>query len=86
VTQNSVGVGGSYTDATKKERFQNAVPVFILLRKNFQNTVLACSSTKIYLLLLFEFINPVFLNPVPRTGLNISFWSDLYLVFPLVGI
>jgi hypothetical protein len=47
VTSNLVGEGRvSYTDAGKK-RFQNVIPVCVLLRKNFQNCVLACSVTKI---------------------------------------
>jgi hypothetical protein len=41
-------MGVSYTDPTKK-RFQNAILGWILLRKNFWNSVLVRSATKISL-------------------------------------
>jgi hypothetical protein len=44
-----------------------------------------------HVLLLLELlgnrlIEPVFFNSLQRPGLFISFWEDLYFVFPLVGI
>jgi hypothetical protein len=33
-----------------------------------------------------RFIEPVFFNSLPRTGLLFSFWDHIYFVFPLVGI
>jgi hypothetical protein len=44
---------------------------------------------RIYLLileLLIRFVALAFMNSLPRTGLAISFWDDLYFVFPPVGI
>jgi hypothetical protein len=46
VAQNLVRDGVSYTDPRKKG-FWNAVVACVLLIKNFQNGILACSITKI---------------------------------------
>jgi hypothetical protein len=47
VIQNSVGeVGVGYIYA-KNERFWNTIPACVLLRKNFQNGVPACSIRKL---------------------------------------
>jgi hypothetical protein len=37
-------------------------------------------------LLLIRLTNPIYLNPLPRTGLSVSFCDNLYFVSPLVDI
>jgi hypothetical protein len=56
-----------------------------------QHGYLLINNSQIRTILLLELlgnrlIEPVFFNSLPRSGLSISFWDDLYFVFPPVGI
>jgi hypothetical protein len=76
VAQNLVGGGGGviYTNI-KEKRFWNSVLVFIPLRKNFWNGVLARSITKIPLtkdilsFLAMLILRPMFLLPFMRISM-----------------